>query len=71
MITGPRDPTPREARLPDDVDQTPDAAASPLDRSGSQDAELLSGAAAAEGDVAQDSRDAPTAETIDPGLAND
>jgi hypothetical protein len=54
-MTDPRTPETKEARLPDALDQTPSAA--PLreaEERGSEDAQLLAGAGAAEGDVEND-----------------
>lgn len=55
-MNGPRDPTPREAELPDDLDQNPGIGQSAglFARAGSEDAELLAGASTAEGDVEND-----------------
>jgi hypothetical protein len=51
-MTDPRTPPTREAQLPDALDQTPsDAAPRAAEERGSEDAQLLAGAGAGEGDV--------------------
>jgi len=72
-MTGPRDPTPKEAQQPDDLDQNPGIGQSPalFARSGSDDAELLAGASTAEGDVENDSVVEKDGATDDLGRTND
>lgn len=51
-MTDPRRPRTKEAQLPDALDQTPsDAPPREAEERGSEDAQLLAGAAAPEGDV--------------------
>ena len=51
-MTDPRRPQTKEAQLPDALDQNPsDAAPRDAEERGSEDAQLLAGASAAEGDV--------------------
>ena len=72
-MTGPRDPTPKEAQLPDDLDQNPGIGQSPglFARAGSEDAELLAGASTVEGDVENDSAIEKDGATDDLGRTND
>ena len=72
-MSGPKDPTPREAQLPDDLDQNPGIGQSSglFARAGSEDAELIAGASTSEGDVENDTPVEKDGATDDLGRTND
>lgn len=73
IMTDPRTPQTKEAQLPDPLDQVPAANQEEgvTPGRGSEDAQLLAGAAAGEGDVEGDALLDPRAEPDDPGRSND
>lgn len=73
MVTDPRTPQTKEAQLPDPLDQVPatDQQEGVIGRRGSEDAQLLAGAAAGEGDVEGDALLDPRAEPDDLGRATE
>jgi hypothetical protein len=72
-MSGPRDPTPKEAQLPDDLDQNPGIGQSEglFARTGSADAELIAGDNTVEGDVENDTPIEKDGATDDLGRTND
>jgi hypothetical protein len=72
-MSGPRDPEPKEAQLPDDLDQNPGIGQSEglFARAGSDDAELIAGENTIEGDVENDTPIEKDGATDDLGRTND
>ncbi len=72
-MTGPKDPTPKEAQLPDDLDQNPGIGQSAglFSRAGSDDAELIAGDSTVEGDVENATPVEKDGATDDLGRTND
>jgi hypothetical protein len=71
-MSGPKDPTPKEAQLPDDLDQNPGIGQSEglFARAGSADAELIAGESTTEGDV-ENAAPVEESATDDLGRTND
>ena len=72
-MTGPKDPEPKEAQLPDDLDQNPGIGQSEglFARAGSADAELIAGDSTTEGDVENSAPVEKDGATDDLGRTND